>query len=293
MQSASKLLNNKENEKNGEKKEEKKYTITLDNIPRRIKYIKEKTLKEKKLYEKRKQEMLQGVNFDYLNSFKKLFETYPELNNLLEKNQLINNNNKIEEYKLDLIKKEGNKNINIAGETNIQTQNGPSEAMKLLLEVYGIPQNFLEENNPFIEYAKKNGIENNFVFENLFKDIKSYINAKSSKRKRKLFQFNKNNNSKENNTAIEDKENIDADGDLIIESESDDFEKDNKDNNNEKKDSKISKNKGSKHCVFDSKKNTQIVYSQTEYNNNEEKEGFAKIIDDINKKEEKDIKIGI
>ena len=163
--------------------------MTLDNIPRRIKYIKEKTLKEKKLYEKRKQEMLQGVNFDYLNSFKKLFETYPELNNLLEKDQLINNNNEIEEYKLDLIKNEGNKNINIAGETNIQTQNGPSEAMKLLLEVYGIPQNFLEENNPFIEYAKKNGIENNFVFENLFKDIKSYINAKAQKEKEIYFNL--------------------------------------------------------------------------------------------------------
>ena len=294
VQSASKILNNKDNDKNEEKKQDKKYTITLDNIPRRIKYVKEKTLKEKKLYEKRKQEMLQGVNFDYLNSFKKLFETYPELNNLLENDQLINNKNKIEEYKLDLIKNEDKKNLNIAGETNIQTQNGPSEAMRLLLEVYGIPQNFLEENNPFIEYAKKNGIENNFVFENLFKDIKSYINAKSSKRKRNIFQFNKNNNSKEKNKAKEDKGNIDADGDLIIESESDDFEKDNKDNkdNNKKKDSKISKNKGSKHCVFDSKKNSQIVYSQTENNNEEEKEGFAKIIDDINKKAEKGIKIG-
>jgi hypothetical protein len=68
MQSASKLLNN-ENDK--EKKLNKKYTLILDNVPRRIKYIKEKTINEKKMFEIRKKEMLQGVNFDYLNSFKK------------------------------------------------------------------------------------------------------------------------------------------------------------------------------------------------------------------------------
>jgi hypothetical protein len=53
MQSASILMNNNDNEKNEERKQDKKYTITLDNAPRRIKYIKEKILKEKKLYEKR------------------------------------------------------------------------------------------------------------------------------------------------------------------------------------------------------------------------------------------------
>ena len=35
-----------------------------------MKYIKEKILKEKNTYEKRKKEMLEGINFDYLNSFK-------------------------------------------------------------------------------------------------------------------------------------------------------------------------------------------------------------------------------
>ena len=54
MQSASKLLNN-ENDK--EKKLNKKYTLILDNVPRRIKYIKEKTINEKKMFEIRKKEM--------------------------------------------------------------------------------------------------------------------------------------------------------------------------------------------------------------------------------------------
>ena len=75
--------------------------------------------------------MLQGINFDCLNSFKKLFEIYPDLNNLLE-NDFINKNrtNKIEEYKLDLIKQDNNENMNIIGDTNIQLQNGPTNAMK-------------------------------------------------------------------------------------------------------------------------------------------------------------------
>lgn len=140
--SASKRINNNQKE-NEDRRKEKKYTITLDNIPKRIKFIKEKALKEKKSYEKRKKEMLQGLNFDYLNSFKKLFEIYPDLNNLLE-NDIINKNrnNKIEEYKLDLIKQENNEKKNIIGDTYIQLQNGPTYAMKLLLEVYGIPHNF-------------------------------------------------------------------------------------------------------------------------------------------------------
>lgn len=81
--SASKRINNNQKE-NEDRRKEKKYTITLDNKPKRIKFIKEKALKEKKSYEKRKKEMLQGINFDCLNSFKKLFEIYPDLNNLLE-----------------------------------------------------------------------------------------------------------------------------------------------------------------------------------------------------------------
>jgi len=296
MQSASKLLNNNnENDKNEEKKQDKKYTITLENAPRRIKYIKDKTIKEKKIYEKRKQEMLQGINFDYLNSFKKLFETYPELNNLLENDDQINQNKKINEYKLDL-KKEDNKKLNISGDMNIQRENGPSEAMRLLLEVYGIPQNFLEENNPFIEYAKKNGIDNNnFMFENIFKEIQSYINTKSSKRKKNVFQLNKNNNNNdENNNEIkEDKANIDTDGDLIIESESEDNidTNNNKDNINNENNIKNSKNKESKHCTFDSKKNSEMIFYKEE-KENDDKDGFGKIIDDINKKAEKGIKIG-
>ena len=272
MQSASKLLNN-ENDK--EKKTNKKYTLILDNVPRRIKYIKEKTINEKKMFEIRKKEMLQGVNFDYLNSFKKLFETYPELNNLVEPNQI----KKTEEYKLDINNNASktNKN-NLIEETNIQRQEGPSDAMKLLLEVYGIPQNFMEENNPFMEYAKKNGINNNFAFENLFKDIKSYINKKNSKIRNNAIK-----NSKKNSKA-EDKENIDADGDLIIESESEENSEENINTN--KKENK----KGSKHCVFDSKKNSQIVYVKSEPN--EEENEMGKIIENINKKAEKGIKIG-
>ena len=279
MRSASKMINKKENE---DERREKKYTITLDNMPRRIKYIKEKTLKEKKIYEKRKKEMLQGINFDYLNSFKKLFEIYPDLNNLLE-NDMINKNgnNKIEEYNLDLIKKENNENMNIIGDTNIQLQNGPTNAMKLLLEAYGIPQNFLEENNQLIEYAKKNGIDNDFMFDNLFKEIKTYISEKNTKRKKNIFSYKKNNinNDKDNKTN----ENIDDDGDLIIESESEEEEKNN--NTNDEKD----KNKGNKHCSFDSKKNKEIVYIKNE---EKDKDGMGKVIDDINKKAEKGIKIG-
>ena len=271
MQSASKLLLNNENEK--EKKNNKKYTIVLDNVPRRIKYIKEKTINEKKMFDIRKKEMLQGVNFDYLNSFKKLFETYPELNNLVDPSQI----KKTEEYKLE---RNNNKNNddkrNIIEETNIQRQEGPSDAMKILLEVYGIPQNFMEENNPFMEYAKKNGINNNFAFENLFKDIQSYINVKNSKKRNNIFK-----NSKKDSKT--DKENIDADGDLIIESESDD---NSEENNINKKEAK----KGSKHCVFDSKKNSQYVYTKTE--ENKENDEMGKIIDNINKKAEKGIKIG-
>ena len=272
MQSASKLLlNNNENDK--EKKNNKKYTRILDNVPRRIKYIKEKTINEKKMFDIRKKEMLQGVNFDYLNSFKKLFETYPELNNLVEPNKI----KKTEEYKLeDKNNKINDNKNNIIEETNIQRQDGPSDAMKILLEVYGIPQNFLEENNPFLEYAKKNGINNNFAFENLFKDIQSYINGKNSKKRNNIFK-----NSKKDNKT--DKENIDADGDLIIESESDD---NSIENNKNKKETK----KGSKHCVFDSKKNSQYVYVKNEQN--EENDEMGKIIDNINKKAEKGIKIG-
>ena len=136
--------------------------------------------------------MLQGVNFDYLNSFKKLFETYPQLNNLVDSNQ-----QKIV-YDINLEKNSKtskNKNINLIEETNIQRQNGPSDAMKLLLEVYGIPQNFLEENNPFMEYAKKNGINSNFAFENLFKDMQSYINKNKK-------------NSKKNNNIIKNSKKI-------------------------------------------------------------------------------------
>ena len=276
MQSASKLLNN-ENDK--EKKINKKYTLILDNVPRRIKYIKEKTMNEKKMFEIRKKEMLQGVNFDYLNSFKKLFETYPELNNLVEPSQI----KKTEEYNLDINNNASNTDKNnIIEETNIQRQEGPSDAMKLLLEVYGIPQNFMEENNPFMEYAKKNGINNNFAFENLFKDIKSYINKKNSKKRNNIIK-----NSKKN-SKTEDKENIDADGDLIIESESDENSEENININN--KENKKENKKGSKHCVFDSKKNSQIVYVKSEPNDEENEMG--KIIENINKKAEKGIKIG-
>ena len=185
------MINKKENE---DKRSGKKYTITLDNIPRTIRYIKEKTLKEKNTYEERKKEMLKGIYFDYLNSFKKLFEIYPELNNLLG-NDITNKNgnNKIKEYKFDLIKKENNENMNIIGDTNIQLQNGPVNAMKLLLEAYGIPQNFFKENNQVLESAKKNGIDNDFMFDNLFEVIKTYINEKSTNKKKNIFSYKKNN----------------------------------------------------------------------------------------------------
>ena len=203
LQSSSKnLSSNKDN-----KTQNKKYLITLENIPRRIKYLKEKTSEEKQNYDKRKKEMLEGVNFDYLNSFKKLFETYPQLNNLLESDNKIQNKNKnSEENKLNLNQK------------NKKEKKETSEAMKLLLKVYGIPQNFLEENNTFMEYAKKNqiNIENNNIDE-IFKDIQSYINSKNvNKKKINIYQNNNDN-----------KENIDADGDLIIES-------DNEEENNKK-----------------------------------------------------------
>ena len=203
LQSSSKnLSSNKDN-----KTQNKKYLITLENIPRRIKYLKEKTSEEKQNYDKRKKEMLEGVNFDYLNSFKKLFETYPQLNNLLESDNKIQNKNKnSEENKLNLNQK------------NKKEKKETSEAMKLLLKVYGIPQNFLEENNTFMEYAKKNqiNIENNNIDE-IFKDIQSYINSKNVNKKKINIYQNKNDN----------KENIDADGDLIIES-------DNEEENNKK-----------------------------------------------------------
>ena len=203
LQSSSKnLSSNKDN-----KTQNKKYLITLENIPRRIKYLKEKTSEEKQNYDKRKKEMLEGVNFDYLNSFKKLFETYPQLNNLLESDNKIQNKNKnSEENKLNLNQK------------NKKEKKETSEAMKLLLKVYGIPQNFLEENNTFMEYAKKNqiNIENNNIDE-IFKDIQSYINSKNvNKKKINIYQNNNDN-----------KENKDADGDLIIES-------DNEEENNKK-----------------------------------------------------------
>ena len=301
MQSASKLLNN-ERDKKEEKKPNKKYIITLDNISRRNQYIKEKTSKEKKIYDKKKEEMLQGINFDYLNSFKKLFETYPELNNLLETDQLVNQNKKVEQYKLNL-KDDNNKleNENIIEETNIQRESGPSQAMKLLLEVYGIPPNFIEENNPYIEYAKENGIKDNSMFENIFKDIKSYISAKNSKKRKNIFQSKNNNiniNNKENSDEEkENKENVDDDGDLIIESESED----NNDNNNkdlkeeiknESKKKNSSEKKESKHIVFDSKRINQITYIKNIDDKNEKKDEFGKLIEDINKKAEKGIKIG-
>ena len=131
MRSGSKMINKKENE---EKRREKKYTITLDNIPRRMKYIKEKILKEKNTYEKRKKEMLEGINFDYLNSFKKLFEIYPDLNNL-SGNDIINKNgnNKIEEYQLDLFKKVNNENMNLIADTNVQMQNGLTNSYETII----------------------------------------------------------------------------------------------------------------------------------------------------------------
>ena len=295
MQSASKLLNlNNENDKKG--KHDKKYIIKLDNAPRRIRYIKEKTLKEKKIYEQKKEEMLKGVNFEYLNSFKKLFETYPELNNLLENEPMMNNNKKIEEYNLNL-KNDNIKNINVTGETNIQRADGPSEAMKKLLEVYGISPNILEENNSLKDNSKSNEVNNNnSMFENLFNDIKSYLNRKNLNKNKNLFSGNKNNNNNPNNEPQkEDKENLDADGDLIIESESEDDNNKNNDDKDKTKNiennSKSKKSKEeSKHCRFDSQKNNEIIYYKNE--NEDDKDGFGKIIDDINKKAEKGIKIG-
>jgi hypothetical protein len=155
--------------------------------------------------------------------------------------------------------------------------------MKLLLEVYGIPQKFLEENNQLIEYAKKNGIDNNFMFDNLFKDIKTYINEKNNKRKKSIFSFNKN--SMSNDKGNEAHENVDDDGDLIIESESEEEVK----NNNFKDEKEV--NKDNKHCTFDSKKNKEIIYLKNE-DIEKDKDGIGKMIDDINRKAEKGIKIG-
>ena len=302
MQSASKLLHlNDGDEKNEDKKPNKKYIITLDNAPRRIKYIKEKALKEKKLYEQKRKEMLQGINFDYLNSFKKLFETYPELNNLLENEPIINQKKKIEEYKLDLKNDNNNNNINTIGETNIQRSDGPSKAMKLLLEVYGISSDILEENNSLNENSQKKELSNtNSMFENLFNDIKSYINRQNLDKKKNLFSSNKNSKDEKNEIKKEVKENVDDDGDLIIESESEEennnyinnVEQDKNKNNENNNESKKSKDKESKHCKFDSKKNSEFVYYKNEQNEIEDRDGFGKIIDDINKKAEKGIKIG-
>jgi len=169
---------------------------------------------------------------------------------------------------LDLFKKVNNENmdLDLIADTNIQMQNGPTNAMKLLLEAYGTPRKFFEENNQLIEYAKKNGIDNDFMFDNIFKDIKAYISKKNTNKKK-----NNVNNDKDNKTN----ENIDDDGDLIIESESEEEEKNN--NTNDEKD----KNKGNKHCSFDSKKNKEIIYITND------KDGMGKIIDDINKKAKK------
>ncbi len=116
--------------------------------------------------------------------------------------------------------------------------------MKKLLEVYGIPRNFLEENNQLIENAKKKGIDNDFMFDDLIKDIKTYIGQKNSKRKNSIFSYNKN-NMNNNDKDKEVNENIDDDGDLIIESESEEEER----NNNSKYEKEI--NKDNKHCSFD------------------------------------------
>ena len=58
--------------------------------------------------------------------------------------------------------------------------------MKILLEIYGITPSFLEENYPYIECAKESGIKDNFMVENIFKDMKSYISAKNSKKKKNI-----------------------------------------------------------------------------------------------------------
>ena len=180
--------------------------------------------------------------------------------------QLVNQNKKVEQYKLDL-KDQNNKNI------------------------------------PYIEYAKENGISYNFMFENIFKDIKSHISAKNSKRNKNLFPFNKNNggvninNNENNEEVVEIKEILDYDGNLIIESESENNSGENNDIKEEikgenSKKRNCSKNKESKHCVFDSKKINQITYVQSNINHKNEKKGeFGKLIEDINKKAEKGIKI--
>ena len=63
--------------------------------------------------------------------------------------------------------------MNIIRDTNIQLQNGPTNAMKLLLEVYGIPRNFLEENDQLI---KSNSLILNFFrFSYFFKFLKTKI----------------------------------------------------------------------------------------------------------------------
>jgi uncharacterized protein (UPF0335 family) len=179
---------------------------------------------------------------------------------------------------LDLNKQENNENMNIVRDTNIQLQNGPTNTMKLLLEVYGIPRNFLEENDQLIDYAKKNGINNDFIFDNLIKDIEAYISQKNPKRKKSIFSYNKNNvnNDKDN----EANENIDDDGDLIIESESEKEEK----NNNSKDEKEVDKD--NKYCSFDSKKNKEIIYLKNE-DNEKDKDEIGKIIDDINRKAKK------
>ena len=141
------------------------------------------------------------------------------------------------------------------------------------------------------------------MFENIFKDIKSHISAKNSKRNKNLFPFNKNNNNininnnENNEEVVEIKEILDYDGNLIIESESENNSGENNDIKEEikgenSKKRNCSKNKESKHCVFDSKKINQITYVQSNINHkNEKKDEFGKLIEDINKKAEKGIKI--
>ena len=123
--------------------------------------------------------MLQGINFDYLNSFKKLFEIYLDLNNSLETDIINKNrNNKIEEYKLDLIKQENNESMNIKGDTNIKVHNRPINVMKLLLEVYGFPRKFLEENNQLIidkGEVNRNNILINKISTDIFMNILNFF----------------------------------------------------------------------------------------------------------------------
>jgi len=99
------MINNYQKE-NEDKRREKNYTITLDTVPRRKKLI-----KEKKLYQKRKKEMLQDINFDYLNLFKKLFEINPDnllhndINNNLKDEKDVNKGNKLCSFDSKKIKK--------------------------------------------------------------------------------------------------------------------------------------------------------------------------------------------